>query len=300
MTHTVFELERLTKRYDGTAVLDGLDLRVGPGILALLGPNGAGKTTLVHVLSTLVRPDAGSARVLGHDVVTDARAVRRLIGVTGQDAAVDEVLTGTENVVMVGRLLGLAPSAARSRAAELLGRFDLQDAAGRRVGTYSGGMRRRLDLAMSLVRSPRVVFLDEPTTGLDTRSRQTLWDEVRTLAAAGSTVLLTTQYLDEADALADRVVVLDEGRVVADGTPHELKSQVGGEVVQVHGADGRVERELATDGTADDVRRVLAGLAPGERVTVRRPSMDEVFLQLTGHEATGHGASAAAREEVPA
>ena len=295
MTHTVIEIERLTKRYGDHVVLDGVDLRVGAGITALLGPNGAGKTTLVHVLSTLVRPDAGTARVLGHDVVAGARAVRGLIGVTGQYAAVDEMLTGAENLVMVARLLGLRVPEARRRASELLARFDLEDAARRRVSTYSGGMRRRLDLAMSLVRAPRVVFLDEPTTGLDARSRQTLWEEVRTLAAAGSTVLLTTQYLDEADALADRVVVLDDGQVVADGTPHQLKSQVGGEVVQVHAADGRVQDELPTDGTADDVRRVLAGLPADARVTVRRPSMDEVFLQLTGHPAAD-----AQREQVPA
>ena len=285
MTHTVIELDGLTKRYGDRVVLDRVDLRVGTGILALLGPNGAGKTTLVDVLSTLVRPDGGTARVLGHDVVTAPRAVREVIGVTGQDAAVDEMLTGTENLVMVGRLLGLGRSGARGRATELLDRFGLGDAAGRRVSTWSGGMRRRLDLAMTLVRPTPVVFLDEPTTGLDARSRQTLWDEVRALAAAGSTVLLTTQFLDEADALADRVVVLDGGAVVADGTPHELKSQAGGEVVQVHGPDGRVERALVTDGTSGDVARVLAGLPVDVRVTVRRPSMDEVFLQLTGHPA---------------
>jgi ABC-2 type transport system ATP-binding protein len=291
MTHTVIALEGLTKRYGAQVVLDRIDLQVGAGVLALLGPNGAGKTTLVNVLATLARPDAGSARVLGHDVVREAREVRRLIGVTGQYAAVDEILTGAENLVMVARLQGLRPAAARRRSRELLERFDLADAAGKRVATYSGGMRRRLDLAMSLVRSPRLVVLDEPTTGLDTRSRQTLWDEVRSLAAQGSSVLLTTQYLDEADALADRVVVVDHGRVVADGTPDALKTQVGGEVVQVHDADGRVERAVETDGTAADVARVLAGLPADARVSVRRPTMDEVFLALT---------AGPRREEVPA
>lgn len=284
MTHTVIALEGLRKTYGSQVVLDHLDLAVGAGVLALLGPNGAGKTTLVNVLATLTRPDAGTARVLGHDVVREPGEVRRLIGVTGQYAAVDEVLTGLENLVMVARLQGLRPAAARRRASGLLERFELADAGRRRVGTYSGGMRRRLDLAMSLVRSPRVVFLDEPTTGLDARSRQTLWDEVRALAAEGSSVLLTTQYLDEADALADRVVVLDHGRVVADGSPDRLKAQVGAEVVELLDADGRVERTLETDGTAADVARVLAGLPDDARVAVRRPTMDEVFLALTARE----------------
>lgn len=284
MTHTVIALEGVRKTYGSQVVLDHLDLAVGAGVLALLGPNGAGKTTLVNVLATLTRPDAGTARVLGHDVVREPGEVRRLIGVTGQYAAVDEVLTGLENLVMVARLQGLRPAAARRRASGLLERFELADAGRRRVGTYSGGMRRRLDLAMSLVRSPRVVFLDEPTTGLDARSRQTLWDEVRALAAEGSSVLLTTQYLDEADALADRVVVLDHGRVVADGSPDRLKAQVGAEVVELLDADGRVERTLETDGTAADVARVLAGLPDDARVAVRRPTMDEVFLALTGRE----------------
>lgn len=284
MTHTVIALEGLGKTYGAQVVLDHVDLDVGAGVLALLGPNGAGKTTLVNVLATLVRPDAGTARVLGHDVVREPREVRRLIGVTGQYAAVDEVLTGTENLVMVARLQGLRPAAARRRAADLLERFDLVDARDKRVGTYSGGMRRRLDLAMSLVRSPAVVFLDEPTTGLDARSRLTLWDEVRALAAEGSSVLLTTQYLDEADALADRVVVLDHGRVVADGSPDRLKADVGAEVVELLDADGRVVRTLETDGTAADVARVLATLPADARVSIRRPTMDEVFLALTARE----------------
>ena len=284
MTHTVIALKGLGKTYGAQVVLDHVDLDVGAGVLALLGPNGAGKTTLVNVLATLVRPDAGTARVLGHDVVREPREVRRLIGVTGQYAAVDEMLTGTENLVMVARLQGLRPAAARRRAADLLERFDLVDARDKRVGTYSGGMRRRLDLAMSLVRSPAVVFLVEPTTGLDARSRLTLWDEVRELAAEGSSVLLTTQYLDEADALADRVVVLDHGRVVADGSPDRLKADVGAEVVELLDADGRVVRTLETDGTAADVARVLATLPADARVGVRRPTMDEVFLALTARE----------------
>ena len=296
MTVTAIELEGLTKQYGTRPVLDGLDLRIDGGVVALLGPNGAGKTTLVQVLATLVRPDQGTARVLGHDVVREPRAVRRLIGVTGQYAAVDEMLTGPENLVLVGRLLGLRRSAARDRAAELLERFELSDAGRRRVSTYSGGMRRRLDLAMTLVRAPRLLVLDEPTTGLDTRSRQTLWDEIRLLAAAGSTVLLTTQYLEEADALAGRIVVLDNGRMVADGTPDALKRKVGGELVQVHGADGRVERELATDGTAADVARVAAGLPHDARVTVRRASLDDVFLQLTGARVAAPDESRTSRE----
>ncbi|MGL4743868.1 MAG: ATP-binding cassette domain-containing protein [Dermatophilaceae bacterium] len=282
MTHTVWEAENLTKRYGPTVALDAVDLRAGPGVLALLGPNGAGKSTLVEVLATLRRPDGGRARVLGHDVATKAREVRRVIAVTGQQAAVDDVLTGRENLVMTGRLLGLPVRAARRRAAELLDRVDLAAAADRRVGTWSGGMRRRLDLATSLVVPPRLLMLDEPTTGLDARSRLALWDDVRALAATGTSILLTTQYLEEADALADRVVVLDGGRVVADGSPEELKARVGGDRVLVHRPDGGVERELVTTGTADDVARVVGLLPPDARVTVRRPTLDEVFLRLTG------------------
>ena len=298
MSPSTIELNGLTKRYGTRTVLDALDLRIDSGILALLGPNGAGKTTLVRILATLGHPDAGTARVLGHDVVREPRAVRRLIGVTGQYAAVDEMLTGQENLVLVGRLLGLRLAAARDRTAELLERFELSDAARGRVATYSGGMRRRLDLAMTLVRAPRLLILDEPTTGLDTRSRQTLWDEIRALAAAGSTVLLTTQYLEEADVLADRIVVLDDGKVVADGTPEALKRQVGGELVQVHGPDGRVEREVSTDGTAADVARVAADLPDDARVTVRRASLDDVFLQLTGAPSSPPAESQPGRERA--
>ncbi|MGL5850546.1 MAG: ATP-binding cassette domain-containing protein [Phycicoccus sp.] len=301
MTHTVWEIENLTKRYGPTVALDAVDLWAGPGVLALLGPNGAGKSTLVEVLATLRRPDGGRARVLGHDVATQGREVRRVIAVTGQQAAVDDVLTGRENLVMTARLLGLPVRAARRRAAELLDRIDLGAAADRRVGTWSGGMRRRLDLATSLVVPPRLLMLDEPTTGLDARSRLALWDDVRALAATGTSILLTTQYLEEADALADRVVVLDGGRVVADGSPEELKARVGGDRVLVHGPDGGVERELVTTGTADDVARVLGALPRDARVTVRRPTLDEVFLRLTGppdrRTPTSTGAD---RTEVPA
>jgi ABC-2 type transport system ATP-binding protein len=296
MTYTVISVEGLTARYGDRVVLDRLTLDIGPGVLALLGPNGAGKTTLVDTVTTLRRPDSGRVRVLGHDVVEEAPAVRALLGVTGQQASVDVVLTGRENLVLTGRLLGLGRVGSRRRADELLARFDLVEPADRRVGTWSGGMRRRLDLAASLVTTPRVLVLDEPTTGLDARSRRALWEEVRAVAAAGTTVLLTTQYLEEADVLADRVVVLDGGRVVADGTPDALRRTVGGEVVQVHDAAGAVTDVVSTDGSAADVARVVAGLPPTARVTVRRPSMDEVFLHLTGdgsRKSTGSAAPAA-------
>ena len=282
MTYTVISVEGLTARYGDRVVLDRLTLDIGHGVLALLGPNGAGKTTLVDTVTTRRRPDSGRVRVLGHDVVEEGAAVRALLGVTGQQASVDVVLTGRENLVLTGRLLGLGRVGSRRRADELLARFDLAEPADRRVGTWSGGMRRRLDLAVSLVTTPRVLVLDEPTTGLDARSRRALWEEVRTVAAAGTTVLLTTQYLEEADVLADRVVVLDGGRVVADGTPDALRRAVGGEVVQVHDAAGAVTEVVSTDGSAADVARVVGGLPPTTRVTVRRPSMDEVFLHLTG------------------
>ncbi len=298
MTYTVISIEGLVARYGDLVVLDHLTLDVGPGILALLGPNGAGKTTLVDTVTTLRRPDAGRVRVHGHDVVADAPTVRGLLGVTGQQASVDVVLTGRENLVLTGRLLGLGRAGARRRADELLERFDLTEPADRRVATWSGGMRRRLDLAASLVTTPRVLVLDEPTTGLDARSRGALWEEVRGIAAAGTTVLLTTQYLEEADVLADRVVVLDGGRVVADGTPDALRRAVGGEVVQVHDSAGAVTEVLSTDGSAADVARVLGRVPAAARVTVRRPSMDEVFLHLTGDGTAGSSQPAGAGRPV--
>ncbi|MVA76589.1 ATP-binding cassette domain-containing protein [Auraticoccus sp. F435] len=300
MSEPAVEIRDLRKSYGRQSVLDGVELTVPTGALvALLGPNGAGKTTLVGIATTLVRPDAGSVRVAGFDVVRQAEQVRRRISVTGQYAAVDEVLTGVENLRLMGRLSGLGARDARARAQELLAAFDLEDAAGRRVGTYSGGMRRRLDLAVSVLVPPAVLFLDEPTTGLDTRSRLALWQVIGRLAAEGTTILLTTQYLEEADQLADRVTVLDHGRVVAEGSPAELKSRVGGEVVELRDDLDRVLREVPTDGTLAGLRRVVDGLdeaaGPGTRVGLRRPSLDDVFLQLTGRPA---GAAAPAREEV--
>ena len=283
----------LRKRFGRTDVLAGLDLAVPTGtVFALLGPNGAGKTTTINILTTLVTPDSGTAAVAGHDVVADAEEVKRRISLTGQSAAVDGVLTATENLVMMGRLSGLSRGRARTRAGELLDRFDLADAASRRVGTYSGGMRRRLDLALSLVVAPAVLFLDEPTTGLDTRSRQELWSVIRSLAGAGTTVFLTTQYLEEADRLADRIAVLDHGRIVAEGTPEELKARIGGDVVELRDADGALLLELPTDGSVHGLRAALdeldrspAAAADGVAVSIRRPSLDDVFLDLTDRDA---------------
>ncbi len=267
------EAAGLRKRFGPTTVLDGLDLRVPrASVLALLGPNGAGKTTTVRLLSTLTTPDGGRATVAGHDVVADPAGVRRAISLTGQYAALDELQTGTENLRMIGRLCGLSARAARARAAELLDRFDLVAAGARRVATYSGGMRRRLDLAASLVRPVEVLFLDEPTTGLDPRSRVRMWELVAELRAAGTTVLLTTQYLDEADRLADRIVVIDTGRVVAEGTAAELKRQT---------ADHRLRADrdgLGRVPTTDDAgrrahgRQRLRGAAAQRRLRRRRRS----------------------------
>ncbi|HEX3925442.1 MAG TPA: ATP-binding cassette domain-containing protein, partial [Streptosporangiaceae bacterium] len=228
------EASGLEKAYGSTRALDGLDLQVQSGeILGMLGPNGAGKTTTVRVLSTLLRPDRGTARVAGYDVIREATQVRSLIGLTGQYAALDESLTGRANLIMVGQLCRLSRKQAKQRASELLEQFDLTDAADRGVKTYSGGMRRRLDLAASLVANPAILFLDEPTTGLDLRNRLVTWDAVRALSASGTTVLLTTQHLEEADQLADRIAVVDRGRVIAEGTSAQLKTKVGGERVQV-------------------------------------------------------------------
>ncbi len=311
MTEIAIEAEGLTKAFGEVRALDGIDMVAREGtVFGLLGPNGAGKTTAIRVLSTLLRPDAGRARVGGYDVVRQAAEVRRLIGLTGQYAAVDELLSGQENLYMLGRLLGLRAADGRARARELLEAFGLSEAAGKLVKAYSGGMRRRLDLAASLVGRPRFLYLDEPTTGLDPRSRLELWGMIRGLVADGTTVLLTTQYLEEADRLADEIVVIDHGRVIAAGTPLDLKARVGGQVLQARPADpadvpatARVLAALADgegphhDGQvvtvaiadrgalAQAVRRLdEAGIAVDD-LALRRPSLDEVFLALTGHPA---------------
>jgi ABC-2 type transport system ATP-binding protein len=295
----------IRKSYGAVEVLKGIDVSVPAGsVFGLLGPNGAGKTTFVRILSALVRPDAGTAFVAGHDVLREPRAVRSAISLTGQFAAVDELQTGFENLAMIGRLRRMSRPAARRRAAALLERFDLADAGRRTVKTYSGGMRRRLDLAMSLVTGPPVIFLDEPTTGLDPRSRQEVWAAVRELAAGGSTIFLTTQYLEEADQLADKIMMIDRGAVVAEGTADELKWQLEGERVSLVFADGAsyeigvaelggggsstVERrsvEVATDGSAEQVRQLLDRMdkvgASVDKVSIHQPSLDDVFLALT-------------------
>jgi ABC-2 type transport system ATP-binding protein len=301
-TPPAVDVRGLRKTFGRHVVLDGLDLTVERGeVFALLGPNGAGKTTTINVLTTLVRPDTGTASVAGIDVVRHPDEVKRRISLTGQAAAVDDVLTGTENLVMLGRLSGLSNRAARARAGELLERFALTDAATKRVGTYSGGMRRRLDLALSFVVTPEVLFLDEPTTGLDTRSRRELWDVIRSLAEAGTTVFLTTQYLEEADQLADRIAVLDGGRVVAVGTPASLKARIGGDTVELHDTHGDLVREVPTDGSVTGLRRALDVLdesgAEGV-VTLRRPSLDDVFLALTSTDGRGGRTAVASPDET--
>jgi ABC-type multidrug transport system ATPase subunit len=271
-------------------VLDGLDLDVGGGVFALLGPNGAGKTTLVSILTTLVLPDSGVVTISGVDVLAEPAAARRELSVTGQETTLDELLTGRENLVMLGRLLGLGGAAA-ARADHLLGQFGLRQAARRTVSTYSGGMRRRLDLAASMLRQPSVLFLDEPTTGLDPASRAKVWDDVRGLAEAGTTIFLTTQTLDEAEALADRIAVLDRGRIIADGTAAELTARVGGQRLVLLDANGRELRSIDTDGTADSLRRAVADLDTGQlgaHVELRSPTLDDAFAALTH------------REEIPA
>jgi ABC-2 type transport system ATP-binding protein len=305
-TYTV-QAAGLSKSFGGHTALVDVHLAIPAGsVFALLGPNGAGKTTLVKILATLIRPDAGTAMVAGHDLLADPLAVRRSISLTGQYAAVDDKLTGRENLQMMARLLHLPRRAARARAAELLSSFDLADAADRRAGTYSGGLRRRLDLAISVIGRPVLLFLDEPTTGLDPRSREQVWGTVRDLAAEGVTILLTTQYLAEADQLADTIALLDGGAVVARGTPDQLKSSIGGElvrlqfadaasyaralaVVEAASADSRLRvLEVATDGSAAQVRDILGRLegagSPALKVATLRPSLDDVFLSLTGDE----------------
>ena len=278
-------LRGVGKRFGKTEVLRDLDLTVERGtVFALLGPNGAGKTTIINILSTLIAPDTGTATVAGFDVVRQRSQVKRSISVTGQSAALDEVLTGEENLRMMAALSGLSAVDAKRRTRELLDRFDLGSAARKRAKTYSGGMRRRLDLAISLLLTPPVVFLDEPTTGLDTRSKFELWDSIRGLTDIGTTVLLTTQYLEEADQLADHIAVLDGGRIVAEGTAGELKARVGGEVLALHDAHGEVVRELPTDGSLAGLRAALATLDASnddEAVSLRRPSLDDVFLAVT-------------------
>ncbi|MFI0406055.1 ATP-binding cassette domain-containing protein [Actinomadura sp. 3N508] len=314
------QAEGLVKRFGETEALAGVSFTAEAGtVLGVLGPNGAGKTTATRVLATLVEPTEGTARVGGHDVVRAAHQVRRLIGLTGQYAGVDELLTGTENLLMIGRLLGFSRRDSRARAAELLTRFGLSDAAERPARTYSGGMRRRLDLAASLVGRPRILFLDEPTTGLDPRSRTELWDMVRGLTAGGATVLLTTQYLEEADRLADDIIVLDRGRLIAHGTPDELKAQVGGHVLEMrvrHEGDtagaARLAAELA--GAAAEVREdgliAVAITDPAimpamvrrlddahlvlTELSMRKPGLDEVFFSLTGHRPDNTGTEAEA------
>ena len=306
------EAEGLVKNFGRTKALAGLDLAVPPGtVYGLLGPNGAGKTTAVRVFATLLRPDGGRAQVLGHDVAHEAAEVRRQIGLTGQYAALDEYLTGRANLIMIGQLSRLTPAAARRRADEMLERFSLTEAAGRAVKTYSGGMRRRLDLAASLIGYPQVLFLDEPTTGLDPNARAMTWEIVRELANSGTTLLLTTQYLDEADQLAGRIAVIDGGAVIAEGTPDQLKASVGGEHLDIAlaaGADVEAAivavKPFATGGIQpdEDGRRLSVPVAAAEGlttqvvraldqaevpvndVTMQRASLDDVFLALTGHD----------------
>ncbi|WP_261167111.1 ATP-binding cassette domain-containing protein [Microbacterium sp. Marseille-Q6965] len=297
---TAIDVRGLRKTYGSRAVLDGVDLSVGDGeIFALLGPNGAGKTTTIQILTTLTRPDGGSVHVAGHDVLRSPLAVKQRIALTGQSAAVDESLGAHENLVMFGRLSGLSRPAAQERAEQLLRRFGLADAARRRVATFSGGMRRRLDLALSFVARPQVLFLDEPTTGLDTRSRRELWDVIRSLAGAGTTVFLTTQYLEEADELADRVAVLHEGRIVALGTAEQLKARVGDERLELRDADGTVRRAVPTDGTLAGLRAAVDALTAGGEsgsVSLRRPTLDDVFLALTDRPTPGSDRSPAPKE----
>lgn len=312
--HNAIEATALVKSFGPTRALDGLNLSVPRGAIhGLLGPNGAGKTTAIRLLATLLRPDSGSARVLGHDVVREAGAVRAKVSLTGQFASVDEDLTGFENLVLVARLFGLSWGQARRRARDLLGAFGLAEAGGRQVRHYSGGMHRRLDIAASLVVTPELLFLDEPTTGLDPRSRNQVWDIVRAIAAEGTTVLLTTQYLEEADRLADRLAVIDSGRVIAEGTSRELKRSVGGGTLHLRlGATDQLENarrllrevmdEEIQDGTdtltlmarvnaEEQLPAALAALSRGGvsvlEFSLAQPTLDDVFFALTGHAAEG-------------
>ena len=308
----MIETRGLCKAFGKHVVLDGIDLDVAEGtIFALLGPNGAGKTTMVHILSTLIHADSGEVRVAGHNLTREPAAVRAAIGVTGQFSAVDNLLTGEENLLLMADLHHLSRSEGRKRAAALLERFDLVDAAKKLPITYSGGMRRRLDLAMTLVGDPRIIFLDEPTTGLDPRSRHTMWQIIRDFVASGVTILLTTQYLEEADQLADRIAVLDQGKLVAEGTPDELKRRIPGGHISLHFADvsglelaahtlGEVVRndneltlQVPTDGSARSLKLVLDQLDHAaitvDGVSVHTPDLDDVFFALTSHPETQKG-----------
>jgi ABC-2 type transport system ATP-binding protein len=317
------EASGLVKSFGDVRAVAGVDLAVRTGsVYGVLGPNGAGKTTTIRMLATLLRPDAGSARVLGHDVVAEADTVRGLVSLTGQLASVDEDLTGRENLILLARLLGLRRADAKTRAAELLEAFELSEAAGRLVKHYSGGMRRRLDIAASLVVTPELLFLDEPTTGLDPRSRNQVWDIIRSLAAAGTTILLCTQYLDEADQLAEGIAVIDHGRVIAEGTPAQLKASVGSGSLHVRLLDPEqrpeAERLLTAElgtvhlepdptaltapcGDADRAAEAVAELARSDvRIagfSLGQPSLDEVFLALTGHPAEDQTADDAVTKE---
>jgi len=305
------EATGLVKTFDATRAVDGVDLAVGTGsVYGVLGPNGAGKTTTIRMLATLIRPDAGSARVLGHDIVREAEAVRAAVSLTGQLASVDEDLTGRENLILLGRLLGLKRAAAKKRADELLEAFGLSDAAGRLVKNYSGGMRRRLDISASIVVTPALMFLDEPTTGLDPRSRNQVWDIIRALVAEGTTILLCTQYLEEADQLAGGIAVIDHGKVIAEGTPSQLKASVGSGALHVRLLDPEqrpeaervLSRELGSVSLEADSAALSVSCSAADRAaeavaelsrsgvhiadfSLGQPSLDEVFLALTGHPA---------------
>ncbi|QIK61922.1 ATP-binding cassette domain-containing protein [Leucobacter viscericola] len=306
------EAEGLVKVFGQNRAVDGVDLQVKTGsVYGVLGPNGAGKTTTINMLATLLRPDGGTGRIFGHDVVKEPQVVRQLIGVTGQFASVDETLSATENLMIFSRLLGLSRAEAKAKAADLLERFGLSEAAKRPLKNFSGGMRRRLDLAASLIAQPPLIFLDEPTTGLDPRTRGQMWDTIRELVSTGSTVVLTTQYLDEADQLADRIAVIDHGRVVAEGTPDSLKASVGTSSLQLRISDpadttstlNAIEQVLGVRGTVSpEAARITAPMSDPDRVTdllitlrsagiqltemsVQKPTLDEVFLALTGHDA---------------
>lgn len=317
--------EGLVKTFGSNRAVDGVDLNVEAGtVYGVLGPNGAGKTTTINMLATLMRPDGGRAEIFGHDVAREPNIVRQLIGVTGQFASVDEALSATENLVIFGRLLGLSRTDAKAKAVDLLERFGLTDAARRPLKKFSGGMRRRLDLAASLIAQPPLIFLDEPTTGLDPRTRGQMWDTIRELVASGSTVVLTTQYLDEADQLADRIAVIDRGRVVAEGTADDLKASVGTSSLILRLSDAAdqddalraIEQVLGVRGTlSPEATRITAPMSDADRVadllitlreagihltemSVQKPTLDEVFLTITGHDASDEDASVASDERA--